>query len=80
MFFLLARHIKISEIVQFEGLSMNQIQELSPYGNNYVIPFNQQKAKRYALIYYNAEDRFGAHDEADTLEMALNETGCEVRS
>ena len=33
---------------------------------------NQSKCRRFALIFYNTEDRKGADEEAEELELALN--------
>ena len=57
---------------------MGQIEELSPYSSQYVIPHNQTNTKRYGLILYSAEDRHGAVEEADNLKHALETAGCDV--
>ena len=68
----------ICEIIEHEPLNQGQIEELSPYSSQYVIPHNQTKTKRYGLILYNSEDRHGADEEADNFKQALETAGCDV--
>ena len=68
----------ICEIIEREPLNHSQIEELSPYSSQYVIPHNQTKTKRYGLILYNSEDRHGADEEADNFKQALEAAGCDV--
>ena len=69
---------QICEIIEHEPLNQGQIEELSPYSSQYVIPHNQTKTKRYGLILYNSEDRHGADEEADNFKQALETAGCDV--
>ena len=65
-------------MVENENLSVDQIQTLSAMCPNYIIPHNQKKSKRYGLILFNSADRHGAEREADNLELALQDAGCDV--
>ena len=77
-YFVIAREESVQEIVSSEPLTVGQIEELSPYSSQYVIPHNQTKTKRYGLILYSAEDRHGADEEADNFKHALETAGCDV--
>ena len=57
---------------------MEQIQQLSSPSSQYIIPYEQQKRKRYGLILFSSENRQGAFEEADDLEQALRASGCDV--
>lgn len=72
------RQEEIDNLALHQDLLPQQAWALSPYSRQYVIPYNQLKSKRYALIMYNAIDRNGAHSEADLLAVALRNTGCDV--
>ena len=57
---------------------MEQIQQLSSPSSQYIIPYEQQKRKRYGLILFSSENRQGAFEEADGLEETLKASGCDV--
>ena len=77
-YFVVAREESVQEIVSSEPLTVGQIEDLSPYSSQYIIPHNQTKTKRYGLILYSAEDRHGADEEADNFKHALETAGCDV--
>ena len=58
------------ELIEKEPLTPDEIQKLSPYSTQYLIPKDQTNSKPYAIILYNPEDRDGAEDEANKLEQA----------
>ena len=57
---------------------MEQIQQLSPHSSQYIIPHKQKNSKRCGLILFSSVGRQGASAEANNLEHALIESGCEV--
>lgn len=68
----------IEHIDEEEPLSMDQIEMLSPHSSQCVIPYNQQRFKRYGLILFSSAGRPGASEEADDLTKALEATGFDV--
>ena len=75
---LVEQQLMIEELVMNEPLSVSQILGLSPYSSNYIIPYNQEKCKRYGLILYVTENRPGGQEEADDMEESLQRAGFEV--
>ena len=73
------RHKKVLDIIEREPLSVDNILKLSHHCQRYLIPVNQSKSKRHAIILYNTESRDGAEYEAANLEDALKAAGYEVR-
>ena len=71
LFLILDYERRVNELVQYEPLKLGQIEKLSSQLNTYIIPTNQSKSRRCALIFYNTEDREGAGEEAEELELAL---------
>ena len=69
---------KIEQIIEHEPLSIDHIEELSPYSTQYVISYNQTNTKRYGLILYSKQHRHGAEEEADNFKQALETAGCDV--
>ena len=69
---------KIDMIIQTEALTINGMERFSPHCSQYLIPYNQGRCKRYALILYNLTQRSGGEAEADYLEATLNTAGCDV--
>lgn len=61
------RQTKLEYLAERDGLTSVDIKELSPLSKHYIIPKNQTKTIQHAFIFYNAYDREGAHDEANTL-------------
>ena len=70
--------IQRQNITETESLTVDQIQVLSPLSTQYIIPYKQEKSKRYGLILFRSENRSGAAAEADDLEQALEAAGCKV--
>ena len=60
LFLILDYERRVNELVQCEPLKLGQIEKLSSQLNTYIIPMNQSKSKRCALIFYNTEDCEGA--------------------
>ena len=56
---------------------MADVQRLSPHSINHIIPYNQEKSKRFGLILYSSHHRRGAGEEADKLEQSLHTAGCD---
>ena len=50
---------------------MEHIKKLSPHSPKYVIPYNQQRSKRYGLIMLNSYKRPNAAKEASYFEQLL---------
>ena len=69
---------KIHTIIKTKALTINGIEKFSLHCPQYLIPYNQGRCKRYALILYNLIQRSGGEAEADYLEAALREAGCDV--
>ena len=67
----------IQELQEQEPLTMADVQRLSSQSINYIIPYNQEKSKRFGLILYSSHHRRGAEDEADKLEQSLHTAGCD---
>ena len=63
---------KVQRIIETEPLSQIQIQELSSYSLQYVIPHNQGKAKIVGIILFNSKDRPGANEEAQKFEKVTD--------
>ena len=72
------RELEIERITETESLTVEQIQQLSPYSSQYIIPHKQKKSKRYGLVLFSTAGRQGAVAEADDLQQALQTTGCDV--
>lgn len=56
-------------------LTSEQLDVLSPIAQQYIIPYNQGRCKKQALIYYCDRDRVGADEEAERMEQALAQVG-----
>ena len=78
MLYFTERELQIQRITKAESLTVEQIQQLSPHGSQYIIPYKQKKSKRYGVILFRSEGRQGAVTEADDLEQALLTSGCDV--
>ena len=50
---------------------MDQVEELSSQSNQYILPRNQTKSRKHALICYTTDDREGAIKEAKILEECM---------
>lgn len=56
-------------------LTSQQLDIVSPIADQYIIPRNQRRCKKQALIYYCDRDRVGAEEEAERVEKALAKVG-----
>ena len=65
------RQNTLCRLIESEDLSSDNIKELSPHSHQYIIPKIQGAARQHAFIFYNSQDREGAHDEADMLEKTF---------
>lgn len=72
---LLDKADQIQKLTETEPLTVDHIKKLSPHRPKYVIPYNQQKSKRYGLIMFNSDNRPNAAEEVQTLELALTAAG-----
>ena len=80
LFLILDSERRVNELVRYEPLKLGQIEKLSSQLNTYIISTNQSKCRRCALIFYNTDDREGADEEAEELELALKVRFMLVRS
>lgn len=62
---------KAEELIHYDPMTPDQIEELSFCLNEYILPSNQMKSKRHALIFYTTDCRDGAIKEARELEQSL---------
>ena len=69
---------RLKTFVESLPLNVEQIKTLSPVSSYYIIPYNQRRSRRYGLVLFNSVDRSGAAAEADNMEQALEEAGCDV--
>lgn len=69
---------RFKTFVESLPLNVEQIKTLSPVSSYYIIPYNQKRSRRYGLVLFNSVDRSGAAAEADNMEQALEEAGCDV--
>lgn len=72
------RQQRVLEIIQDEPLSIEQTKELSAISDQYVIPHNQLKSKRYAIVLFNSHNRPGSVLEADNFQASLEMAGFKV--
>ena len=69
---------QIRALIETEPLTIHHIEKLQPHSNVSIIPYNQEKSKRYGMILYNTSNRPGAIEEADNLCRALTAAGCQA--
>ena len=69
---------KLTDIIENEPLTTDQIEQLSSLGDRYIVPFNQTNSKTYTIILHNTYHRPGGDTEADVMEQAMRDAGSEV--
>ena len=69
---------KLTDIIENEPLTADQIKQLSSLGDRYIVPFSQTNSKTYTIILHNTYNRSGGETEADVMEQAMRDTGSEV--
>ena len=69
---------QIRALIETEPLTFHHIEKLQPHSNVSIIPYNQEKSKRYGMILYNTSNRPGAIEEADNLYRALAAAGTQT--
>ena len=69
---------KLTDIIENEPLTTDQIKQLSSLGDRYIVPFNQTNSKTYTIILHNTKNRPGGDTEADVMEQAMRDTGSDV--
>ena len=69
---------QIRALIETEPLTIQHIKKLQPHSNVSIIPYNQEKSKRYCMILYNTSNRPGAIEEADNLYRALAAAGTQT--
>ena len=52
-------------------MTLDQVEELSSQSNQYILPRNQTKSRKHALICYTTDNREGAVKEAKILEESM---------
>ena len=72
------RTSRLKTLVESLPLNVEQIKTLTPVSSSYIIPHNQKRSRRYGLVLFNSVDRSGAAAEADNIQQALEEAGCDV--
>ena len=65
------RQKRTDEIVNHEPMTLAQVDQLSLHICRYVLPLNQAKSKRHALIFYSEENRKCAISEANNMRESL---------
>ena len=69
---------QIRASIETEPLTIHHIEKLQPHSNVSIIPYNQEKSKRYDMILYNTSNRPGAIEVADNLCQALTSAGTQT--
>ena len=65
------RQKRVEEISYYESMTLDQLEELSSQSNQYILPRNQAKSRKHALICYTTDNREGAVKEAKILEESM---------
>ena len=66
-------------MISEEPLSVHQINGLSDYSNQYVIPFNDNHSKKYGVILYHGDMNSDSICEAENLDHILRSAGFYVQ-
>ena len=72
------RYHQIHSLIETEPLTIQHIKKLQPHSNVSIVPYNQEKSKRYGIILFNTSNRPGAPEEADNLYQALTIAGTQT--
>lgn len=69
----------LNKLIRFgKGLSLEEIQQLAPISDRYIIPHNKSLSKPHGLVLYTIKDRQGAQEEALTIMKAFQQLGLSV--